>query len=91
MPDIVIQPNFGTIYAEAQAGFIEEHGGFTEEDTHVPLLLSMPRFSSREIKTLVRTAQIAPTILQQLAIDPTSLQAVAKEMTPVLPGLTVDF
>ena len=87
MPDIVILPNFGTIYAQAQDGFIEEHGGFSDEDTHVPLLLSIPRFSRREVKTPVRTAQIAPTILQLLAIDPTSLQAVAKEMTPVFPWL----
>jgi len=51
------------------------------------LLLSLPTFSPREIKSPVRTAQIAPTILQELGLNPQSLQAVAKEMTPTLPGL----
>jgi len=83
----VIQPNLGVIYVEAKDGFIEEHGGFTDDDTHVALLLSLPTFSPREIKSPVRTAQIAPTILQELGLNPQSLQAVAKEMTPTLPGL----
>ena len=86
MPDIVIQPNFGTIYADPESGFIEEHGGFTEEDTHVPLLLAWPSSAKLEIKSPVRTAQIAPTILLRLGLHPESLQAVQKEMTPQLPA-----
>ena len=70
-------------------GFIEEHGGFTDEDTHVALLLSMPRFPPSRIESQVRTAQIAPTILQELGLSPGSLEAVVKEMTPVLPGLGI--
>lgn len=88
VPDIIIQPMFGTIYAEPDDGFIEEHGGFTEQDTHVPLLLALPSFPRREVRTQVRTAQIAPTILKELALDPNSLQAVVKEMTAVLPGIS---
>src|SRR5882724_9305462 len=87
MPDIVIQPNFGMIYVEHEDGFIEEHGGFTDEDTHVALLLSLPAFSPLEIKSLVRTVQIAPTILRELGLNPNSLGAVVKEMTPTLPHL----
>lgn len=87
MPDIVIQPNLGVIYVEPNDGFIEEHGGFTDEDTHVALLVSLPSFLPHEIKSLVRTAQIAPTILEQLRLNPKSLEAVVKEMTPTLPGL----
>jgi hypothetical protein len=87
MPDIVIQPNFGVIYVEQSAGFIEEHGGFTDEDTHVALLVSLPSLPRVEIKSPVRTAQIAPSILQELGLNPQSLQAVVKEMTPLLPGL----
>ncbi len=87
MPDIVIQPNLGVIYVEPDDGFIEEHGGFTDEDTHVALLVSLPDFLPREIKSPVRTAQIAPTILEQLGLNPKSLEAVVKEMTPTLPGL----
>ena len=86
MPDIVIQPNFGTIYADPEDGFIEEHGGFTEDDTHVPLLLALPSFAKLEVKSRVQTAQIAPTILQHLGLDPESLQAVRKELTPPLPA-----
>jgi hypothetical protein len=87
MPDLVIQPNFGVIYVKQKDGFIEEHGGFTDEDTHVALLLSLPRFSPLQIKSLVRTAQIAPSILQELGLNPNSLEAVVKELTPLLPGL----
>lgn len=86
MPDIVIQPDFGTIYADPDSGFIEEHGGFTEEDTHVSLLLALPSFAKLEVRTPVRTAQIAPTVLQKLGLDPASLQAVQKELTPPLPA-----
>jgi arylsulfatase A-like enzyme len=89
MPDIVIQPNLGVIYVEPDDGFIEEHGGFTDEDTHVALLVSLPGIQAREIKSPVRTAQIAPTILQELGLNPQSLEAVVKEMTPTLPGLGV--
>jgi len=51
------------------------------------LLVSLPSFLPREIKSPVRTAQIAPTILEQLGLNPKSLEAVVKEMTPTLPGL----
>jgi arylsulfatase A-like enzyme len=79
---------FGTIYAEPDDGFIEEHGGFTEQDTHVPLVVALPSFPKQEVRTPVRTAQIAPTILKELTLDPNSLQAVVKEMTAVLPGVS---
>jgi hypothetical protein len=87
MPDVVIQPNLGVIYVESDAGFIEEHGGFTDEDTHVALLVSLPGFLRCEIKSPVHTNQIAPTILVQLGLNPKSLEAVVNEMTPSLPGL----
>jgi hypothetical protein len=87
MPDIVIQPIFGVIYVEENDGFIEEHGGFTEEDTHVALLVSLAGSSSREIKSPVTTAQIAPTILSELGLNPKQLEAVVNELTPILPGL----
>lgn len=91
MPDIIIQPTPGTIYAEASDHFIEEHGGFTDDDTHVALLLSRPGLDRKEVKSPVQTAQIAPTILEQLGIDPRSLEAVVKEHTSTLPGLASPF
>ena len=88
MPDIVIQPNLGVIYVEESDGFVEEHGGFTEEDTHVALLVSLSTVPAQEIKSPVCTTQIAPTILGQLGLDPKKLDAVRDELTPALPGLT---
>jgi hypothetical protein len=35
----------------------------------------------------VETAQVAPTILKMLGLDPKALDAVRLEGTPVLPGL----
>jgi hypothetical protein len=89
MPDIIIQPNQGMIYAEPADHFIEEHGGFTEDDTHVALLMSLPGIPPQQIRSFVRTAQIAPTILSQIDLDPRALQSVVKEHTPLLPGWEV--
>ena len=64
------------------------HGGFSDEDTNVALLISNPGFGSKVvIKTPVETTQIAPTILAALGLDPEKLQAVKIEYTNVLPGL----
>ena len=85
-PDIVVQPQVGVIYTKPGAK-IAEHGGFTDEDTHVALLLSYAGFAtSRMIDTPVQTKQVAPTILKALSLDPNALQAVKLEKTPVLPG-----
>jgi len=87
LPDIVVIPNFGHIYAPVGDTSISAHNGFSEDDTHVALLLSSPGLSPRMIKTPVQTTQVAPTILQVLGIDAESLQAVRQEKTAVLPGL----
>ena len=85
-PDIFVESNIGVIYT-GSARKLMEHGGFAHDDTNVMMLLSNPRFDCKTITTPVRTAQVAPTILQALGLDPDSLQAVRKEFTPVLPGL----
>ena len=54
--DIIIQPNQGMIYAEPADHFIEEHGGFTDDDTHVALLMSLPGMPPQQIRSFVRTA-----------------------------------
>jgi len=87
VPDIVVIPNLGDIYAPAGDTILAAHGGFSEEDTHVALLVSSPGFSQRMIKTPVQTTQIAPTILKALGLNPRTLQAVEKENTTSLPGL----
>ncbi len=85
MPDIIVQPQPGVLYTDAN--FIAEHGGFTEDDTHVALLVSFPSYEATTIKSPVRTAQIAPTILKALGLSPDALEAVRMEMTSQLPGL----
>jgi hypothetical protein len=85
-PDIIITPNIGVVYTGGKKK-VAEHGGFAHDDTNVMLLVSNPSFSSATVDTAVETAQIAPTILSALGLDPDALQAVQKEGTQVLPGL----
>lgn len=86
-PDIVVEPEFGVIYTKPSSGAIAEHGGFDDEDTHVPLMIANPALKSQEIHALVQTTQIAPTILKVLGLDPNQLKAVRIEKTQLLPGL----
>src|SRR5439155_1476982 len=90
VPDIVVQPMLGTLYVSPASQFIAEHGGMTDPDMHVALLLSMPGLDARAIKFPVQTTQVAPTILKALGLDPNALQSVTIEKTPVLPGLRFD-
>lgn len=85
-PDIIVTPNVGVTYSGSHAKQAE-HGGFAHDDTNVVLLLSNPRFERQTVRASVGTAQVAPTILQVLGIDPASLDAVRIEGTPVLPSL----
>lgn len=85
-PDIIVTPNVGVTYSGSHAKQ-EEHGGFAHDDTNVMLLLSLPGFSPRTVHAEVGTAQIAPTILQALGLDPAALLAVRVEGTGVLPAV----
>jgi hypothetical protein len=85
-PDILVTPNVGVTYS-GSGKKLAEHGGFSHDDTNVVMLLSNPSFDSKTIYTPVETAQVAPTILQALGLDPYALQSVQIEHTPVLPGL----
>jgi arylsulfatase A-like enzyme len=81
-----VEPNAGVIYTGSHKKQ-EEHGGFAHDDTNVMLLLSNPGFRPRTVTGFVETTQVAPTILQALGLDPSSLDAVRKEGTAILPGL----
>ena len=85
-PDIIVTPNVGVTYSGSSKK-LAEHGGFAHDDTNVVLLLSNPRFFPKTVKAAVGTAQVAPTILQALGIDPRALDAVRKEGTGVLPAV----
>ncbi|GCE06766.1 alkaline phosphatase family protein [Dictyobacter aurantiacus] len=87
-PDIVVLPNQGVIYAKPTATKIAEHGGFSDDDTHVALLVSNPDLKASAVYTPVSTTQIAPSILQILNLNPQALQAVRAEKTQLLPGLS---
>ncbi len=83
-PDIIVTPNVGVTYSSSTAK-LAEHGGFSHDDTNVILLLSNSSFQARTIRAAVGTAQVAPTILQFLGLNPSALSAVLAEGTSVLP------
>jgi hypothetical protein len=85
VPDIAVETNVGVIYTGKKKK-VAEHGGFAHDDTNVMLLVSNPKLKAATITSPVQTAQIAPTILAALGLDPDALQAVRKEGTQVLPG-----
>src|SRR5262249_45341895 len=85
VPDIIVQPAYGTIYTGSKKKNAE-HGGFSFGDTNVGLIVSRPGLDARVVKTPVATSQVAPTILEALGIDPTALKAVRLEHTRTLPG-----
>jgi hypothetical protein len=85
-PDIVAIPNVGVVYTGGDKKQ-SEHGGYAWDDTNVMLLVSNPRFEGRTLHAFVETAQVAPTILKILGLDPNRLDGVREEGTPVLPGI----
>jgi arylsulfatase A-like enzyme len=84
-PDIIVVPTPGIIWAGKGSAKLAEHGGIATDDTHVAMLVSNPSLSQKTIKTPVQTAQVAPTILKILGINPNTLEAVQKEHTDELP------
>lgn len=87
-PDIIITPNIGVVYTGGKAK-VSEHGGFANDDTNVMLLVSNPVMSAATYEYPVKTAQVAPTVVASLGLNPQSLDAVLMEGTEVLPGIGV--
>jgi arylsulfatase A-like enzyme len=85
-PDIIVAPNVGVVYTGSKKKDAE-HGGFAHDDTNVIMLLSNPAMAPATIASPVETAQVAPTILAALGLNPGALQSVKKEGTQVLPGV----
>jgi arylsulfatase A-like enzyme len=88
-PDVIVIPNVGVVYT-GNLKKQSEHGGFAWDDTNVMLLVSNPDIKARTVHSFVETAQVAPTILKMLGLDPDALDAVREEGTPILPGLDLD-
>ena len=87
-PDIIVQPQYGTVYTGSSKKNAE-HGGFSFADTNVGLIVSNPNLHAQTIKTPVLSSQVAATILEVLGIDPQELKAVRVERTDSLPGLKI--
>lgn len=85
VPDVVGVVTPGVVYTGGTAK-IAEHGGASESDRHVPIVLVSPEESHPGVTTdqPVETTQIAPTVLRALGLDPSQLAAVKSEHTAAL-------
>jgi predicted AlkP superfamily pyrophosphatase or phosphodiesterase len=87
-PDIIVQPRLGIIYSKKAKNV--EHGGFHDDDIHVPIMVSQPGILPHVVTNPVETKQIAPTILKALDLKEKELEAVRMEGTKRLPNLIGD-
>lgn len=83
-PDIIVTPNVGVTYSGSTT-MIADHGGFAHDDTNVLLLVAHPGFTAQTVSAPTATAQVAPTIIAALGLNPAALDAVRAEGTAVLP------
>ena len=78
VPDFIAITDHGVICTGGSK--LAEHGGFSNDDRNVLLLLSSPHIKhARVVEETAFTTQIAPTILRALDLNPRSLQAVRDE------------
>jgi hypothetical protein len=82
VPDFIAVTDHGVICTGGSK--LAEHGGFSDDDRNVGLLLSAPDIKPQIVESLVYTTQIAPTILDALGLDPSQLIGVQKEGTQAL-------
>ncbi|OAF12036.1 alkaline phosphatase family protein [Bradyrhizobium neotropicale] len=83
VPDFLAITDHGVICTGGSK--LAEHGGFSDDDRNVLLVVSSPRIKHAKIvEDTTFTTQIAPTILHALDLDPRSLQAVREEGVQVL-------
>jgi arylsulfatase A-like enzyme len=82
VPDFIAVTDHGVICTGGTK--LAEHGGFSDDDRNVLLLVSSPRIKPHVVETLTTTTQIAPTILTALGLDPKQLKGVREEGTQVL-------
>ena len=82
VPDFIAVTDHGVICTGGTK--LAEHGGFSDDDRNVALLVSAPGIKPEVVETLTNTTQIAPTILSALGLDPNKLDAVQKEGTQIL-------
>jgi hypothetical protein len=86
VPDLIGIAAPGTVYTSKKSK-IAEHGGDTPADRNVPILVSGAGAGGRRTENgPVETAQIAPTILRLLGLNPAELDAVRSQHTAGLPS-----
>ncbi|MBD2523712.1 alkaline phosphatase family protein [Nostoc sp. FACHB-133] len=90
-PDFIIKLNPGYVISDSTKR--AEHGGFSDDDTHVGLIAASGILASGLKGTIqtqaVKTTQIAVTALDALGLNPDLLQGAVKEGTKKLPGLEI--
>jgi len=88
-PDVIVVLKPGILISDSFKR--AEHGAFSEEDTHVPLIITSGGLNrgsrGRVIDENVQTTQIAVTALRALGLDPHQLQGAVIDHTTGLPGL----
>ena len=82
VPDFIAVTDHGLICTGGSK--LAEHGGFSNDDRNVALMVSSPRIKARIVEKLSYTTQIAPTILTALGLDPNQLKSVKQEGTKAL-------
>jgi hypothetical protein len=85
VPDIIVQPQVGTIYTTSTAK-IAEHGGISMDDTHVACFVSSPKLKRKTFESYVSTKQVAVTVLKVLGLNVKALKGAMEEGTKALPG-----
>jgi hypothetical protein len=87
IPDIILQPELGVLWASQDDKAPAAHGGMLDEETHVALLVSGSQLTGRYDPTYVPTAQLGPLLLRALGMEKFDLQALHLEHSPALPGI----
>ncbi len=92
-PEVIIKLKPGYLVSDSPKR--AEHGGFSEDDTHVALILASgalpPAIAGSVQGETVSTNQIAVTALQAVGLDAGKLQGAVAEKTPALPGTGIPF
>jgi hypothetical protein len=93
-PDIIVTLKPGYIWVGNVSNQHKraEHGGFTDDSTHVALVVSggaLPEgVEGTTVSTPVKTQQVAVSVLEALGLDPSRLTGAVIDHTKALPGLT---
>lgn len=87
VPDLIIIPNSGVIYASPTASKVMEHGGVNPDDLSVALFVHNPNIKGSTSSSLVYSRQVAVTAVMALGANIAQLDGAEADGTAVLPGL----